>query len=390
MEMNSMHTVGLKRIDNYDEGKVRDALSALLCDIGFVLPKNTRVFIKPNCMAQNRPGQHTVTHHAIVAALAGLLKDNGCSILICESSAFFQTGLTRQAFVTTGMSEVAARYGARLVALEEERQVKIDLSQFADLRPDFPVRSLYLPGIILDAGVMINACKLKSHGNGFRFSGAIKNLYGLLPGGFKQKVHLLLEDDKDACDLMVALHKIVPQSLNVMDAIYGLDGGPSAIGKPVFVGALLASGDAFALDSVACGMVGYTPDEVPLLVRAKALGMIGDFDDVQVRGGPRPFVQFRRLHRGPFPGARRKDGIFIKDTYVRPMVVKRKCTDCKECVVFCPAAAISRKAASAYDIDYRNCAFCYYCFTACKAAAIGYRSTFTNKVIRFLWKVTGL
>jgi uncharacterized protein (DUF362 family) len=251
-----MNTVSVSRIDEYDLDMIRSSLVRGFSKIGYVLPSKCKVLVKPNCMAQNRPDQHTVTHHTVVAALAGLLADNGCAIYIAESSAFFQTGLTRRAFDTTGMSAVAARYGARLLPLEEEKLERIDLSGYLGKGPEFPVQEIYIPRIVLDTDTSINACKLKSHGNGFRLSGAVKNLYGLLPGGFKQKLHLALKTDDDLCELIASLHKIAPPSVNVMDAIYGLDGGPAAVGKPVHVGAVLVSTNACALDVVAGRMIG--------------------------------------------------------------------------------------------------------------------------------------
>jgi uncharacterized protein (DUF362 family)/ferredoxin len=382
--------VSISRVAEYDLKQVSSALIRSLDLIGFKLPRNSIVLIKPNCLAQNRPDQHSVTHFAIIDALCSLFAANGSRILIGESSAFFQSGLTRKAFEITGMSRVAEKYGARLVPFEEQKLVKVDISDYFENRPNFPIRHVYIPQVVFEADLLVNACKLKSHGSGFRLSGAIKNLYGLLPGGFKQKIHLLLKDDCDACDLMVALHKIAQPGLSVMDAIYGLDGGPSAAGKPVPVGAILASENAAALDSVACGMIGYEPSEVPLLVSAKAQGLICDADNVVSCGDPAPSVSFKRLARGPFPGPRKKDGIFITDTFVTPVIREKKCSGCGKCIEFCPAGAISRENGKRYVIDYSKCIYCYYCFVPCPENAIGYRSTFKNKLIRFSQKLAGL
>jgi ferredoxin len=188
---------------------------------------------------------------------------------------------------------------------------------------------------------------------------------------------------------MVILHLIARPKLNIMDAITGLDGGPVAVGKPIPVGALLASENAAALDIVAGRIIGYSPEEIPLLVRAKALGLLSDTGDVSVTGDV-PSVPFSRLFRGPFPGARKKDSIFIKDTYVSPVVKQKKCTDCRECVAFCPAGAIERTGVRKYTVDYKKCIFCYYCMFACKEKAIGFTSTLMNKLIRFLWPIARL
>jgi len=383
-----MHIVSVSRIDGYDVRIIRSSIERMLKEMDYKIPRNQSVLIKPNLMAQNRPNQHTTTNHVFLEALLAILSDSRCKISIGDSIAFFQNGLTRKAFSVTKIEDVARKYGAKLVPFEEEKLKKIDLSGYPFLA-DFPVKEIYVPAIIFEVDTFINACKLKSHGNGFRLSGALKNLYGIIPGGFKQKIHIMCKDDMATCDLIVSLHQITRPSLHIMDAIIGLDGGPSAFGKPVKVGAIIASENGAALDTVASGIIGYEPEEVPLLVRAKALGLISYFSDTVVKGEP-PKVSFKKLFRGPFSGKRKKDNVFITDTFVYPVVIGQNCDNCGECVSFCPKSAIKRSLEGDYSIDYNVCIFCYYCLTGCTRKAIGFKSTMKNKVIRFLWKTLRL
>jgi uncharacterized protein (DUF362 family)/NAD-dependent dihydropyrimidine dehydrogenase PreA subunit len=376
-----MEKVAVELQGDYDLKSVQGALRALLGKLRFRIKNGATVFIKPNIMSQNRPDQHTVTHYAVIDALCAILSEHGCRILIGDSIAFFQKGLTRRAFVTTKIAEVARKYGAELAAFDEAPLVRITrgLTVFDEL---------YLPSVILEADMVINACKLKTHGGGLRFSGAVKNMFGCLPGGFKQKAHIRVKSDFELSDLFIDIMQTVRPALHVMDAVIGLDGGPSALGKARRVGALLAATNPAALDAVACGMIGYEPEEIAILVRAKARGLISDFNNIKVLGAP-PRVCFKKLIKTPLPARKKKDGMFVTDTFVYPAVNMSKCTACKECLAFCPAGAVRLTDAGAIVVDYNTCIFCYYCLSACKEGAFFIRSSPKNKFIRFMRFVLG-
>jgi uncharacterized protein (DUF362 family)/NAD-dependent dihydropyrimidine dehydrogenase PreA subunit len=366
---------------DYDPEKLFKAVCEVLKKLDFKIEKNRTVLIKPNIMAQNKPNQHTVTHYAIIDALCNFLSQSNCRILIGDSIAFFQKGLTRKAFKTTKLADVALKYNAELVAFDEEPLVRVtkNLSVF---------KELYLPRKVLEADMIINACKLKTHGGGLRFSGALKNVFGCLPGGYKQKVHTWTKNDLELSDVFIDILKIIRPALHLMDAVIGLDGGPSAIGKPRPVGALLASRNPAALDVVASRMIGYEPEQIGILVRAKAKGLISDFKDIEVLGDP-PRVLFRKLITTPLPQVKKKDGIFITHTFVYPRIKKAKCTRCQACLSFCPTGAIILNQKGEYKINFKQCIFCYFCLKACPRQAISIKSSVKNKIIRALRFVLG-
>ncbi|MBN1697574.1 MAG: DUF362 domain-containing protein [Spirochaetales bacterium] len=370
----------------YDPLVIGPAIQKALDALDIRIPNHSTVLIKPNIMAQNRPGQHTVTHYTIIDALCRMCADNGCTIQIGESIGFFQKKLTRKGFLTSHIRSVAERYGAELVPFDEEPLKKISIKGIAN---NLAFTELYIPRRVLEAEMVINACKLKTHGGALRFSGAVKNIFGCLPGGYKQRLHKFAGYDLGLCELFIVLHKIIKPALHVMDAVVGLDGGPSAIGRPTPIGVLLASPNPAALDVVASGIIGYRPEEIGILVKAKEMGMIENFDTIKVIGKP-PSVPFKRLRRGPLEREKQKEGFFIKHTYVFPRIIKSRCTDCRECVSFCPAGAISNAGHSTYHVDYEKCLFCYYCFSRCPEKAITFRAKPMNRLVRFLWALLRL
>jgi len=367
-----MEKVSAVECTSYETEEVYLAVKEAIQRIGFVIPEHKTVLIKPNLLTQNRPEQHTITHYSLIDALCRILSEKNCKILIGDSISFYQQGLTRKAFATSEIDVVANKYGATLIAFEEEQVVRIT----RDLRG---LKELYVPKILLEADMVIDACKLKTHGS-LRLSGAIKNMFGCLPGGYKQKIHRWLDDEFELSDVFLDIHRVVKPALSIMDAIVGLDGGPTALGRPVKVSRIIASSNAVALDVIAAKMIGYDPEKLPILLQAKKRGMIKNFEDIQVLGEISP-IKFKKLVKKDLNRTFNKDGIFIKDTYVDLSIDDSKCTRHKSCIYACPVDAI-KEVHGKIVLDTSVCINCYYCTFVCPEKAIKFMPSPTNKFIR--------
>lgn len=368
-----MEKVSAVFCSSYDPDYMYHAVQDALNRIGFSLPDNKTVLIKPNLMAQNKPEQHTITHFALIDALCRILDEHGCKIKIGDSSAFYQKGMTVKAFETSGLREVADRYGAKLVPFEKQPLVKIETGSKG------PIKELYIPRILLDVDMVINACKLKSHGS-MRLSGALKNMFGCLPGGYKQKMHIWAGNESELADIMLDIHDIVKPSVSIMDAVIALDGGPTALGHPVRMERILASTNAAALDVVGCRMIGYDPGEVELLANALKRNMIHSYDDVELIGDIVP-KHFKHLKKGAFTKGKVKSSIFVTDTYVNPEIDRIDCNRCGHCVEICPVNAITFLNGKV-SVDEDRCINCYRCCYECPVGAIKVSSSLLNKMIR--------
>ena len=132
-----------------------------------------------------------------------------------------------------------------------------------------------------------------------------------------------------------------------MDAVMAMEGqGPSG-GSPRQVGALLASRDLAALDTLACHLIGLDPRRVPLLAVARkqhfgvtALGeceIIGDdWRTLQVPD----FVKVERvsdlLRLVPLPRPALR---WIRQQWtVRPRIMDERCAQCGICAEGCPVS----------------------------------------------------
>ena len=105
------------------------------------------------------------------------------------------------------------------------------------------------------------------------FTGAIKNMYGIIPYGFRCSFHREYPKSEDFGRMLVDIFSCAPPRLNIMDAVYAMEGeGPSA-GSPKNIGLILASSDAVAMDAVAAKIIGLNPMQIHTTKNAAERGL---------------------------------------------------------------------------------------------------------------------
>jgi uncharacterized protein (DUF362 family)/NAD-dependent dihydropyrimidine dehydrogenase PreA subunit len=372
-----MEKVAVIRCASYDLGELDSAVKSGLNTIKFSLPENKKVLIKPNIMSQNRPKQHTITHFALVEVLCSLLRENNCDVLIGDSISFYEEGLTWKAFQTSMLHMVAQRTGAELIPFEEIPLKKIDVN--------FKVlKEIYIPEILFDVDMVINVCKLKTHST-MRLSGAIKNIFGCLPGGYKQLIHQWSSNEFELAAVFIKLHQLIKPELSIMDAVISLDGGPTAIGKKVKTNQLLFSKNPAALDYVAARMIGYQPEKLPILIEAQKKNLISDYTKVEILGELK-INSFNKLINQKLNRKLNPNSMFVKHTYVDLFVQFNKCTECNKCMNHCPVQAIIENS-NMILIDNEKCIHCYGCLLICPEKAIRTRKKPINLMIRGIRRI---
>jgi len=357
-------TVSVAPCNTYHPDEVRRALDRALELLDVELPRGGSVLVKPNAVTDNRPEQATATHPAVVDAVCARLADHGNRLSIGDSSAYWFPGYTRRSFETLGHAEVAARHGARLVCLEEGPQRSFP-------RPDPDADTLWLADLD-EYDAVVNLPKLKVH-RVTRISGAVKNLFGLVPGGTKQRYHDQLKGAPDYLErfgaLLLDVHLHVPTALSILDGVVGLErDGPAATGDPRRTRFLLASEDALALDVALCGLIGEEPAAVPYLRDALRRGLV-EPREVSLVGQP-PRIGFVLLQASgrPNPLVRALTNGVLSHLRVRPRLDPARCTGSHTCVSRCPAGAILPEGRE--RIDHERCISCYGCPAWCEAGAL--------------------
>ncbi len=342
--------------------------------LNFSLPRQRRVLLKPNVLAQNVPAQCATTHPALVEAVCQLLHENECAITIGESAAFYQDGYTRKAFVTSGIEEVARRYEAALVPFEE------DGAQFYPNPAGKVLSQVLLTRQLQAADLVINLPKLKTH-TYFRLSGTVKNLFGLVPGGAKYEYHFIGGCGQEIFgEKLVDIYQIVKPALHIMDAVVGMDGfGPGATGRPRPTGLVMLAENPFALDYVSSQLIGYPPEDIFSTSAGMARGLLIEPEQIQLLGdfATLPHVEYRKPPMGSEP-PKEKNRVY-QVMVVSPRINSARCDKCGHCVQVCAPGAISLAGTPAIDQD--KCLKCYVCFYHCPLQAIDLKSSLLGLVV---------
>ncbi|MBU0926453.1 MAG: DUF362 domain-containing protein [Spirochaetes bacterium] len=382
--------VGIYRAGSYDADALARALERSIGELGLGLPSGARVLVKPNIVSQNRPSQCTTTHPAVVDAICRIFADRGCTLTIGEASAFYETGYTARGFRTSGIAGVAAKYGARLVAFEEEGG---RLHSGPSARA---LSSVLLARSLDECDFLVSAAKLKAHVFA-KLSGAVKNLYGLVPGGAKFEYHYRGGENTryafghKLCDIW----EIARPGLSVLDAVWGLEGyGPASTGKPKRTGLLFVAANPWALDWQAARVVGSDPRALEIFRAGLERGALVDPDSIELRGDfpepPSVPYEFPVLSEAVPP---ERDTVYRLVSFA-PEVSARRCDGCGACVAACPPGAVEMTGTGAGArplFDGETCLRCYHCFYSCTRRAIRLRgATLVNRPAMALRRLISL
>jgi uncharacterized protein (DUF362 family) len=352
--MKEKEKVAIVRCKSYKQKEVDSAIAQALKLIDFKFEKGKTVLIKPNvvgCFPKNQIA--ITTNPSLIEAVCKILKKEGCKIFIGDSP--FTNPET--AFIKSGISKVAKKYGKMLI-FEQEKMIKI-----IDRKAKF-LREFEIPKIIKDADLVINMPKLKTH-TLTKYTGAIKNLYGTIPGGLKQRLHNEARGEKKFSKLLVDIYQNIKPELTIMDAVIGMDReGPTA-GKQRKVEFIIASKNGAALDIIATKMIELKPKKV-YAIREAVKRKLASYN-IEVVGVKKiPKINFRK----PSPQQMSKSRALIRRLFVeRPIIVdEAKCARCGMCAKHCPGRAITLEPYPRFN--RKKCIRCFCCIEICPKHAL--------------------
>ena len=374
--------VALKRLTSYQVNAVEAAVIALLEPFGgiraFVRPGQT-VLLKPNLLAGKSPEKAVTTHPTLVRAVIRLAQDAGGRVRVGDSPGI---GTARQVARKSGILEVVEECGAEFAPFEESRPIPARGGTF---------RHLEVAADLLDADVIINLPKLKSH-QMMGMTGAVKNMFGAVVGLRKPRLHLQAGSDKAffARMLLELCEQLAPK-LSIVDAVIGMEGPGPGSGDPVPIGALLAGRNPLAVDTVAGELLGLQPDQIwtqreALRTRRGAaelrnLELVGDALDEMRIAQFHPAVM-TDVNFGLPMGLKR---ILKHSLTARPIPLVEHCTLCQACIRHCPAEVMSIRG-DAVHIDYEHCIRCFCCQELCPHGALETRQGLLLSLVHRLCK----
>jgi len=368
----------ISKQQNYDLKKslilFRQIFSQL--DLWTKLKGKKKILIKPNLLGPYHPDEAVTTHPSVLEAVIILLKENNKEVWLGDSPG--GSIPVKQTWAKTGILELAARQNIKLVNFSEG-----GIDKFAANEIDFGITRY-----ISEADAVINIAKYKTHSLMY-YTGAVKNLYGLIPGLKKADYHKDHADYNAFTKVISGLYSIAHSKINlsIVDGIIGMEGeGPSA-GIQRNFGVIFASESASALDLVAAGMMGFKPEQLKYVYESlRSEGL--DHTQIEIDEEWKKFkfknVKHKRISLlikllSNSPG-------FLKEAFKKAYNYEpdfnEKCKLCNICLESCPVKAISlddkdRKM----TIDYDNCIKCMCCHELCPYHAVYVKKSWLAKLI---------
>jgi len=392
MQRGSNGVVSLARCGSYAVDEVKRAVRAALEPLGgmgsFVKP-NQRVALKPNLLRGADASSAVITHPSVVDAVARLVVEAGGSPFIIDSPG---AGIP---YAPWSLRRLYQRCG--YIPLEHSAALNYDCRittvPFADGRV---LKRFDLLSPVLDADVVINLPKVKSHGFTY-LSCAVKNLFGVVPGLDKPSYHGRFKDRERFGGMLIDLCLLLAPALTICDGIVGMEGdGPSWGGKKE-LGLLAASADPFHLDLVICSLIDFDPMRVPYLKQAVHEGICAADVSAVALKAPETLDSLRVPFSAPAtfdaPGVidRLRHAFLLRLVChacgrllsITPRVDTAGCRGCGVCVDACPNRAISMVSGRA-RINRHRCIRCYCCHELCPYGGIVLSPSRTGKILRAL------
>ncbi|MGA2642240.1 MAG: DUF362 domain-containing protein [Spirochaetia bacterium] len=370
--MRGASTVVLAACRDYDRDRVlaavRGALSSF--DIAGIVRDTTAagtpILLKPNLLTAAAAEKGVTTHPAVFSAVARVLQENGARLTFGDSPNL--TSRPQAAARRCGLLEEAEARGIPLADFENGE----DVSYPQGLQE----RRFHIARGALEAGAIVNLPRLKTHAFTI-MTGALKNTFGVVPGGRKAGFHLSHPNMEDFSRMIVDLNGLVRSRLVVLDSVKAMQGNGPGSGQLVDVGLLIVSDDPVAADAVGCRIMGIDPMSVPHVRIAHESGLGNAHpESIDLRGENLEHYVQRGFKMPPRTPSLRLPPLALRIArelvVPRPVIDPSLCTMCGECIAACPTTpkSIAQNNGGVPIYDFTTCIRCSCCQETCRYGAI--------------------
>ena len=344
------------------EEKIEKAFDAL--QVWDKIRPGMKVVLKPNLVMSSKPEQAIITHPAFTAAVGKCVQKAGGRVIIAESPGGPYTPAAMKAmFRATGYRDMAEACGFTLYTDCKSREVTLPQAKRC--------RELSVVEPFLDRDYLIDLPKLKTHSM-VGFSGAVKNLFGTVPGLQKPELHCRFPEREPFSEMLCDLCHFLGPDLSLMDGIWAMEGNGPTGGQRRDLHVIAGSESPWALDVAAASLVGLEPEKITMLREGHERGygpldlseleLVGDPmetllapDFLKAEASSTDFID--RLPKFLRPAAKK-----LATPY--PRIDKKRCVGCGKCAESCPQHTISLRDGKAV-IRYQNCIRCFCCHEMC-------------------------
>lgn len=362
--------VAVKACDRYDASLIRETLKEMITDFPEVEGK--KILLKPNILSGSDPEKAITTHPEVVRAVIQILKERkAAEIHVGDSPG---VGNPDAAGKKCGIRQVCDDEGVNWASFTSDTPVSYPEGK--------KQKQFYLTQIVKEVDMIFTLPKMKTHEMMY-YTGAVKNLFGLIPGLKKSRFHFNYPEKEDFASMIVDLLDTAKPAYAIMDGILAMEGPGPGSGYPRQVNLLFASSNAAALDWAAASVMGYQGEEIPIfkeiLDRGKWLNRPLEIEYPFLNPKDLVLHDYKRVQILKDSGFFKKavpPGVYsaVRNAYIpRPVFRVNPCILCRKCVEICPAdALVSLKdnKRKKIEIDYKACIRCYCCHEVCPVDAI--------------------
>ncbi|MDD5688042.1 MAG: DUF362 domain-containing protein [Elusimicrobia bacterium] len=380
-----MSTVSIIKCDSYSS--VEPAIAEAIKNIGGTgrfFKSGQKVLIKPNILSAKLPEKAVTTHPEVIRAIIRIVKASGAFPSVGESPGGVIGGAERF-WEKSGIKSVCEEEKCPMLFFERTGTVCVPSKNHKNKT----LKVLEIAKPCLEYDCVISVPKFKTHNFVF-LTGAVKNLYGCIPGLRKSMYHKFAPHPEDFSEIIVDILAIVKPKLSIMDAVVGMEGNGPSSGKIKKIGLIMAADDAVAMDTVMSEIAGFNPKKIFYLNSAFELGLGNNsLEKISIVGEKIENVKLKNfkipsnfyIHFMPKQLAK----VLGKFITAVPEVNGNKCTKCMVCINTCPVKAINLKIIP--EVDKTKCILCLCCNELCPQDAVQIKYSLLVRFFLFLRKI---
>ncbi|MBA3019250.1 MAG: DUF362 domain-containing protein [Desulfobacteraceae bacterium] len=269
---NDKFKVVILRCPNYDTKNLDYNINRAFSYFGGIeslVNKGENILLKPNLLLKASARSGVITHPFVVKSVADIVKTAGGLPAVGDSPAF---GRVSQVAAACGLLPLLKKDNIPIVCFRGNRS--------------YPYHSkVRITDTVRDFDKIINIPKFKAHQQ-MLFSGAVKNVFGLVAGKVKAWRHFKARGSHEKFSLMIlGIYEHVQPCFTVVDAIDIMEKTGPCGGPVRHTGLLFAGINCLSIDRAICDVFNINPDRVPLLKTARKCGINGcRLRDIKIEG----------------------------------------------------------------------------------------------------------